>query len=340
MNFGGRDGATPRRSVLDRLLPLHFVVDAKGRIAHAGPTLRKLRPAVDLVGTAVDSVFELAWRGTPTEGKTNWPADGGVLRVRFRDGDGPVLRGVAVPLDDGGGAIVHLSFGVAIRDAIRRYDLNSTDFAATDPTVEMLFLIEANRAAMSEWRNLAERLRGAQSAAEEQARTDPLTGATNRRGLELAAGRAWRPGCPAAVLAIDLDYFKDINDRLGHAAGDAVLRAVADVLNEETRESDIVARTGGDEFIVVMPDCRGPDQVRSASDRILNRLKRLSPDINGGVSVSASIGAAIAAKGAEFDLEALIAEADQALYASKADGRGRATVPTSFGKGSASRGMI
>ncbi len=158
-----------------------------------------------------------------------------------------------------------------------------------------------------------------QALLEEQARTDPLTGLANRSGL-LAAGegalaRARRSGRDVTVLFVDLDAFKPINDRLGHQAGDEVLRTSAARLQAVTRETDCVARVGGDEFVVV---CEGlpEDEVTELATRIGDALAE-SIDVGTPVAVTASIGSVrIAGDG---DLARAIADADARMYTAKRD---------------------
>jgi diguanylate cyclase (GGDEF)-like protein len=149
---------------------------------------------------------------------------------------------------------------------------------------------------------------------------DPLTGLANRRrwDAELAAACAAgsRDGQPVAVLLLDIDHFKQVNDRYGHAGGDAALQAVAGLLREAVRGSDVVARLGGDELAVLLPGTDAAravelaEQLRSAT--LALRLPGFAP---GGLSVS--LGVAVA-DGDDVDPAALTARADRCLYTAKA----------------------
>ena len=145
-----------------------------------------------------------------------------------------------------------------------------------------------------------------------QAATDSLTGLPNRRGWELALdrelARAKRRGSPLCVAVLDLDRFKALNDEQGHLAGDRVLKEVASAWLGLVRESDVLARYGGDEFAVILPDCR-PDKAQEI-------VARLCDAQAGGHSCSA--GMAFLEPGDVTD--DLIDRADRALYRAKAGG--------------------
>ena len=158
------------------------------------------------------------------------------------------------------------------------------------------------------------------------ARTDVLTGLLNR-GAVLADGAALlqgnrRPGGALALLLLDVDHFKQINDRWGHLVGDAVLRHVADVLGAcVTDREHLLGRYGGEEFVLLLP---GADQVqaRQCADRLRQALRESPARIEGiSVRVTASIGLAIDQE--KGDMARLLGEADAALYRAKAEGRDR-----------------
>jgi diguanylate cyclase (GGDEF)-like protein len=174
---------------------------------------------------------------------------------------------------------------------------------------------------------VADRLREQRLAlteAERRAQTDPLTGVLNRRSLierlEAAGVRARARGLPIAVLFIDLDHFKGINDSYGHAAGDACLRAIIGPIQSELRQSDVIGRYGGEEFVVILSSA-DTAAAQPIAERIRLRVEEVAVDGYGEpIRITCSIG--IAASDSEgLWGESLIARADEAVYAAKRLGR-------------------
>lgn len=314
------------RAALDRLMPLHLMVTMEGTILHAGPTLHKLRPEIGLVGAPFQAHFDVR---RPREADsvadlarlTESP-----LRLHLRDRDRTALKGQAVPLSCGRAMLIDLSFGISVVEAVRRFRLTSADFGATDLTVEMLFLVEAQRAALEESKKLNGRLQSARLAAEQEAATDKLTGAKNRRAMDHMLIRLLGQGTPFGLIHVDLDDFKAINDTHGHPAGDAVLREVARVLKDATRARDMVARIGGDEFVIVLHGMTHTARLSDLAERILSRFDMPIRHDGAEIPVSVSLGIAASALYDRPDAETLLADADRALYASKRDGRGRYSI--------------
>ncbi|MEO1705610.1 MAG: GGDEF domain-containing protein [Pseudomonadota bacterium] len=307
---------------LDILCPMHVDVDAEGRIRHVGPTLAKLLPS-EAIGELFLDVFEML-RPRSVSTMADIRARAGMpLHLRLQDQFGTPVKAVAVATGDG--AIVNLSFGISIVDAVGNYSLTSHDFAPTDPTIEMLYLVEAKSAAMEQSRDLNKRLQGAKIAAEEQAFTDTLTGLKNRRAMDTIMQRYISARTKFSCMHLDLDYFKSINDTLGHAAGDHVLQEVARILVHETREKDTVARVGGDEFVLLIYGLEDPPKLERIAKRIIARLEEPIP-WNGKVCrISGSAGTSRAGFYETPDIAEMLHHADVALYASKRNGRGRHT---------------
>jgi diguanylate cyclase (GGDEF)-like protein len=163
--------------------------------------------------------------------------------------------------------------------------------------------------------------------ARHESRRDQLTQLGNRREAELRWPQllddARARGTPLAVALADLDHFKRINDRFGHAVGDQVLVALAGILRDNTRHADLVARMGGEEFLLVLPDTP-TERAREVCERLRQRVaawdwERIAP----GLDVTLSVGLTAAPP---FDAAALTARADAALYRAKAAGRDRVVV--------------
>lgn len=179
---------------------------------------------------------------------------------------------------------------------------------------------------------VADRLRDqriALSDAERRAQTDPLTGVLNRRSLverlEAACLRARARGLPIALLFIDLDHFKEINDSYGHPAGDACLRAIIDPIHAELRQSDVIGRYGGEEFVVILSSAdiaaAGP-----IAERIRNRVASVRVEGFGEpIRLTCSIGVATSDTLGVWG-EHLIARADAAVYDAKRSGRNRVQI--------------
>ena len=231
------------------------------------------------------------------------------LSADARVSHGPAVAAVALPLTCGMrtvAALVGLDSGVAstaprLPRALRR---------------ALHLVLEPAAIAFDNARRIerAERLAG----------TDDLTGLCNVRALtgtlRREAARASRTGRPLSVLVIDLDGFKQVNDGHGHLRGSRVLIEVAALLRDGTRETDVVARCGGDEFAVVLPDTGGDDAV-SAADRLRARVARHVFLRGAGrcVRLTASVGVATRS-GPATSVGALLDQADRNLYRVKADG--------------------
>ncbi|MBL8702137.1 MAG: EAL domain-containing protein [Alphaproteobacteria bacterium] len=154
-----------------------------------------------------------------------------------------------------------------------------------------------------------------------EASIDPLTGLMNRRAITTALGEALTRGTPVAVIVVDLDHFKEVNDAAGHAAGDALLRAVAARLIECVRPGDIVGRIGGDEFTVFLMGVGDVATARIVADRMRDSLHR--PVIHGDrtLRLGATLGVAVAPLDADTP-EVILRAADEALIRAKRESRG------------------
>lgn len=208
-----------------------------------------------------------------------------------------------------------------ISDLARHIDniLVSGDLGSRVQGRQFTWLTEV-RSLAHNFNRLLEQLESSRSELVRQSVTDPLTGLANRRYLdgvfEQEAARSRRHNHSLAVIMIDLDGFKPINDRLGHAAGDAVLRRVAEALEANVRVNDTVARIGGDEFVVVAAETC-PDGARILARKLAEMVEAVRVDVDGvRVAVGASVGVAVMPMDGET-MEEVMGRADQAMYACK-----------------------
>jgi two-component system cell cycle response regulator len=221
-------------------------------------------------------------------------------------------------------------FGLVPRDdpaaLIKAFDLGVADVAGLPIDVHE---VRARLAVLVRRRQIAAARAAEMRAAWRLAVIDPVTGLYNRQHLETvlpaSIDSARAGGRSLAVLLVDLDALKPFNDRWGHAAGDRMLRGVADTLLANVRPSDTVARMGGDEMAVVMPDTDA-DTAAMVAARLVDVIARMAVGSGrmAGVSITVSIG--MAALGERDDADSLLARADSALYAAKKQGRNRFAV--------------
>jgi diguanylate cyclase (GGDEF)-like protein len=172
-------------------------------------------------------------------------------------------------------------------------------------------------------------LQGIVDALSDLSNRDPLTGLVNRRSFEMTLereiDRVARAGEPALLLMLDIDHFKKVNDTHGHPAGDLVIRAVADAIMQSVRPMDTVARTGGEEFAVVLPNCPssfGPTVAERIRATVAAMVVPVTPSVS--VSVTVSLGGAFAPQWIRSSPLLWMERTDRQLYRAKAEGRNRA----------------
>ena len=314
-----------------RMFPFAFAVDRTMRIVGCGELLRRAcdhmegspllgerfrRAGSDLAGmefgqlaAQVDQLF--------------------ILHCRCSS-ELPALRGQWMQLDQD-----HLLFlgwpWVTSFAQLSEMGITITEIPPHNPLVEMLLLLQTNRSAMDDAREFSEALKlrreeleAANRELAHRAFHDALTGLPNRLmlrdRLSQAIARAQRKQSTLAVLFIDLDRFKSINDTLGHRIGDEVLRGVAGRISALLRKSDTVAREGGDEFLVLLEDVGQPEHAATVAGKLLHALAE--PYLVEGRSLhcSGSIGVAMYPEDGT-DAEELICHADAAMFDSKGGGR-------------------
>ena len=203
------------------LCPMHLQLDSSGVIVHVGPTLAKLQAGTPFRGQGFQTVFKLLGQYADLSVIDLLARPRTKLSLRLLAGPKLTLKGVLVP--HGSGAVLNLSFGISIVTAVQEYALTSTDFAAIDLTMEMLYLIEAKSVAIRASRKLNARLQETTMVAQKEAFTDALTGLKSRRAMEHIMEHFLASEKVFALMHLDLDRFKLINDTFGHAAGDHVL---------------------------------------------------------------------------------------------------------------------
>lgn len=169
-------------------------------------------------------------------------------------------------------------------------------------------------------------LQGLVDALVELSSRDALTGLANRRAFQLALereiDRVARSGEPALLLTLDIDHFKRVNDTFGHKAGDEVIRAVATALLDSVRPMDLVARVGGEEFAIVLPNCASAFG-ETVAERVRRRVEHMPVMVGPTqeISVSVSIGGAFAPQWVRSTPALWVERADQQLYRAKRQGR-------------------
>ncbi|MEC8039508.1 MAG: GGDEF domain-containing protein [Pseudomonadota bacterium] len=317
-------------------MPLFVFVDASGRIRKIGPTLEKVLPGAAQRCDAFAQHFAPKYPQRHAVDHFRHLAPGSTLHLRLRSHPQIGLRAVVSPL--AGGTLLNVSFGASIAEAMRCFDLLLTVFPATELAVDMLYQLEAKSAAMAASLRLAQQMRGARDEAEVRAATDSLTGLCNRRVFEEQLNQLCSNGNPFSLMLMDLDHFKQVNDLHGHDAGDAVLVELAQRLRAEVPDGALLARIGGEEFLIALPATQDLGAQRFARTLCRDIAARpfALPD-GASIRVTVSLGLAMSeattgdAAGGDpaQDLSRLMKRADQALYRAKAAGRNQVNLSQS-----------
>ena len=310
--------------------PFAFVVDESRRIIAAGELLRRICPEVE-AQPLVDECFSASNYDLGRE-LSQLAAESGQLLIlnRIRQGVVPPLRGQWMSISEHSLMFIGwpwvTSFG-----QLGAMGIKLSEIPPHNPLAEMLMLLQTNRSAMDDAHELAQALRQRRQELEEvnkelahRAFHDALTGLPNRLmlrdRLSQAIVRAQRNGTVLAVLFIDLDRFKAINDTLGHRIGDGVLHSVARRIESQLRKSDTVAREGGDEFLVLLEEVGSAQNAARVAAKLLHSLGQ-PHDIEGhSLHCSGSIGVAMYPDDGQ-SADELIKHADAAMFDSKGEGR-------------------
>ncbi|MBI1219739.1 MAG: diguanylate cyclase [Rhodobacteraceae bacterium] len=298
---GRSEGALRWRSLLAPLLPHRLVVQSRAE------TLADTGPAPDVFVIAAD---------------LDRSGDGLRLLSDLRSRAPTRHSGICIALPGGAPDLAATAFDLGANDLV------TLPFDPQELALRIETLVRRKR--------LMDRLRASVRDELRASVRDPLTGLFNRRyalpHFARVADRAHAAGKAFAVMVLDLDRFKAVNDRWGHAAGDAVLVEVARRLGDNLRAVDLLARIGGEEFLVVMPDT-GLAEARGAAERLCRIVEQSPFALPGGAGmlrVTLSIGLAVGGVAPEVTAPATVAEvltrADLALLTAKAEGRNKVTV--------------
>jgi diguanylate cyclase (GGDEF)-like protein len=313
---------------LARIMPMFVWIADDGRIRLTGPAFDKMAGPTPVIGTSIFDLIEIR-RPVPVRDVAGF-ADLAERRLGLvlRHAPDLALRGILTPLPGGEGYLLDVSLGLSFSKAVAQFGLTLNDFSPCDQTVELLYLFEANTSIRQLSRHLSERLEAARAEAEAQALTDALTGLRNRRAMDLALARCLQDGSEEfALLHIDLDLFKQVNDTYGHAAGDAVLERVGEILRTDLRAADIAGRVGGDEFLVILREHSEATDVGAVATRLIAAIEVPIRFEDVQCRISASIGITSSADyPVRPSADGLLADTDLALYRAKRQGRGRYAV--------------
>jgi two-component system cell cycle response regulator len=211
-------------------------------------------------------------------------------------------------------------------EVVKAFELGAYDYI-TKPFLPDI--LRARLSAMLRIKTLQDQLKTQKDRMERMATIDPLTEIPNiryfRQVLETETARSKRYSSPLSLVMCDLDHFKDINDTFGHPAGDAVLAALARVLQDTLRQVDLVARYGGEEFVFLLPQTTG-DRALLVAERIRLEVEgKVFPGAPEGIRLTLSLGVASREGKDGADGQGLVDAADQALYRAKKAGRNRVT---------------
>ena len=312
-------------ALLQAAFPFHLVVNRELTVVQHGGSLQRLLPE-PLVGTPMEDLFDI---DTPKvaatfEALVRSPRSLFVLRSRSRPE--LALRGQVLHDCDADVVIFVGSPWVTSTTAFAALGLTLSDFATSDAVVDYVLLLQNQSTALADARALAEQL-------SYHAFHDELTGLANRAFLLQELQRALDPAEaglePVAVLMLDLDGFKAVNDSYGHTVGDEVLKVVADRLRAALPAADTVARFGGDEFAILLQrPARGAaeayESARLVAERVLTSVREpLALPSCEAVTVQLAASAGVAVGDAGDRPEDIIRNADLAMYAAKNHGKDR-----------------
>ncbi|MEM9707537.1 MAG: EAL domain-containing protein [Pseudomonadota bacterium] len=323
---------TVSHQILARLLPFHLLLDPAGLVLAAGPSLAKLVEPSPLIGAPVFDVLRVVRPQRFDASKGFQTLFGKRLSVEIRalgDAKSSLIFGIALELDHGGSPHIFLALtpSVNARTFIEEHGLKISDFGPADGSADIAPLLAMQEDMLEDGKKKSLRLEMARDAAERLANHDALTGLPNRRALmeylnEILSQNA------VTVLHLDLDKFKEINDSLGHAAGDAALKHTASAMVKTLGREALCARLGGDEFVGVLNGQWPASQLHALADRLIAEIMEPFAWSGEFLTVGASVGIASARPEAEMNADKILHHADLALYEVKRLRRGKALICT------------
>ncbi|PIL20278.1 hypothetical protein P775_10025 [Puniceibacterium antarcticum] len=308
-----------------------FVVPARVAVVPTGPH-RILQPLLRDLRRALPDHINLVPLDSVLRDLDQPPEVVVILEHPSSEGEGlSLLANLRASTETRHAAILYVTYPHQRHSAASALDLGANDLMCSGPEPrEMVLRLQEQIRRKRHVDRLRDNVRDGLRAA----LTDPLTGLFNRRyalpHLARMAERAAQQRRPLAVMVADLDHFKRVNDCHGHAAGDAVLTGVARELANNLRAADLLARLGGEEFLIAMPDT-DCDKALQLASRLCKLVASHPIQINPNgfhLSQTLSIGIAIAPPTRIIAISELIAMADRALYSAKADGRNQALLGT------------
>jgi len=312
--------------VLERFMPMAVLMDSDWRIQRIGPTFDKLGLGSDNLGKYLLDIFEVTQPRRFLQGELALHKTGGKIKGHFKDIANAKMKGFVQKLSNEQGFLIDFSLGAGLTKVVQAKGLLARDFSPADASLDLLYLVEMQQALLAEARRATFKMSVDRRSALSKADTDALTGLSNRRGLDAFVRRIMgrKTFVPFALIMIDLDFFKAVNDNHGHAAGDGVLREVAQRLLKLTRRGDLVARSGGDEFNIILPNFTDSNAAIGLSERIIEELRKPVLFENKVCQIGASIGMTIVSE--KIDFHKTEQAVDRALYTSKQAGRGTVTI--------------
>ena len=309
------------QDTIDVLFPLHVRVGRSGKIRGIGPTMARVMGDLNPGSAFLDRfTIDKPRHINDVDGIRRATARKLVISGSLSTGSALQFRCVACEIAASTDLLIDFSFGENLADVMQRFHLTTTDFKPNDFSIDMLFMLESQKALLEDSQTLAAALSVAKESAEHAANVDQLTGISNRRAFnrhlsDLMTGADKM--AEHALLHIDLDKFKSVNDTFGHAAGDAILQHTARALEAMITPSDLAARIGGDEFALVLRT-PGPDAALEVRIRaLIDEISRPIPMGKHICQVGASVGLSRFRPSDLTSPEQPLYEADIALYEAK-----------------------